>query len=338
MYTFEDRGGDSLTLRPEGTAPVCRAYIEHGMSNLPQPVRLYYCCPIFRYERPQAGRFRQHNQFGIEVIGDADPLADLEVVQLGWTFTRNLGLTNLTLAINSIGDKGCRPAYLKKLKDNPLRLLDCKQTGCQPFIRNAPPSTENLCLNCQRHWDALRGHLKQLGIPYRENHRLVRGLDYYTRTVFEIQPPEEGSQNTVLGGGRYDGLIEQLGGPATPGVGFGSGIERLIANLKRQGVALPDRSPRPVVITGLGEGAQSKGVEIAAALREAGVSVLIASSNRSLRAQMRYASTMNASFTVIIGEDELVRGKLGVRDMDNSVQREVPMLEIVDYLTKAATT
>ena len=357
MYTFEDRGGDSLTLRPEGTAPVCRAYIEHGMSNLPQPVRLYYCCPIFRYERPQAGRFRQHNQFGIEVIGDADPLADLEVVQLGWTFTRNLGLTNLTLLINSIGDKECRHAYLDKLKEyylvhlhqlcddcrtrfdsNPLRLLDCKQTGCQPFIENAPPSAENLCLSCQLHWDTLRGYLKQVGIPYKENHRLVRGLDYYTRTVFEIQPPEEGSQSTVLGGGRYDGLIEQLGGPPTPGVGFGSGIERLIANLKRQGVALPDRSPRPVVITGLREEAQSTGVEIAAALREAGVSVLIASSSRSLRAQMRYASTMNASFTVIIGEDELARNKLGVRDMDNSVQQEIPMLEIVDYLTKAATT
>ena len=166
---------------------------------------------------------------------------------------------------------------------------------------------------------------------------MVRGLDYYTRTVFEIQPPEEGSQSTVLGGGRYDGLIEQLGAPATPGVGFGSGIERLIANLKRQGVTLPDRSPRPVVITALGEEAQSKGVELAAALREADVSVLIASSSRSLRAQMRYASTMNASFTVIIGEDELARGKLGVRDMDNSDQREVPVLEIVDYLTKAAT-
>ena len=182
MYTFEDRGGDSLTLRPEGTAPVCRAYIEHGMSNLPQPVRLYYCCPIFRYERPQAGRFRQHNQFGIEVIGDAGPSVDFEVIQLGWTFTRNLGLTNLTLSINSIGDKECRPAYLSRLKEyylahlpqlcddcrarfdgNPLRLLDCKQTGCQPFLKNAPASAENLCPSCQRHWDALRGYLKHLG-------------------------------------------------------------------------------------------------------------------------------------------------------------------------------
>ena len=354
MYTFEDRGGDSLTLRPEGTAPVCRAYIEHGMSNLPQPVRLYYCCPIFRYERPQAGRFRQHNQFGIEVIGDANPLVDLEVIQLGWTFTRNLGLTNLTLSINSIGDKECRPAYLNKLKEyylahldqlcddcharfdnNPLRLLDCKQACCQPFIEDAPSSTENLCPSCQQHWDTLRGYLKQLGIPYKENHRLVRGLDYYTRTVFEIQPPEEGSQSTVLGGGRYDGLIEQLGGPATPGVGFGSGIERLVANLKRQGFVIPDRSCRPVVIMALGEEAQSKGVEIAAALREAGISVLIASSSRSLRAQMRYASSMNARFTVIIGEDELAKNKLGVKDMDYGVQQEVPMPEIVDYLTRA---
>ena len=241
-YTFLDRGGDSLTLRPEGTAPVCRAYLEAGMHSLPQPVRLYYFCPVFRYDRPQAGRYRQHHQYGVEILGDGSPLADAEIVEMGWTLTSDLGLHGLRMFINSIGDAKCRPGYIESLRGyyegvrddlcsdcrqrwehNPLRLLDCKRDSCRPLQEGAPKSTEHLCDECGDHWERLRRYLNALEIPYTVDHRLVRGLDYYTRTVFEIVPPGAGSQGTILGGGRYDGLIEQLGGRPTPGVGFATG-------------------------------------------------------------------------------------------------------------------
>ncbi len=260
MYVFKDRGGLELALRPEGTAPVCRAYLEHGMHNQPQPVRLWYWTPIFRYDRPQAGRYRQHHQFGIEAIGEADAAVDAEVIELLWRFYEALGLSGLTLHLNSIGDYKCRPQYLEILRDyyrdkldlvcedcrvrferNPLRLLDCKQERCQPIIAGAPPITDHLCEDCAAHFGDLRSYLDTAGIPVSLNPRLVRGLDYYTRTVFEITPPEEGAQSTIGGGGRYDGLIELLGGRPTPGIGFGTGIERIILNLKRQGVPLPQR-------------------------------------------------------------------------------------------------
>ena len=350
-YTFEDRGGDLLTLRPEGTAPVCRAYLEHGMSSLPQPVRLYYFCPIFRYERPQAGRYRQHHQFGIEAIGDGDPLIDAEVIQIGWVLTEELGLKDLSLVVNTIGDAACRPTYLQTLKEyyrqhlsracddcqaryehNPLRLLDCKQQSCQSFIRDAPHSSDYLCSACRDHWDTLQIYLKRMDIPYQVDHRLVRGLDYYTRTVFEIQPVEEGGQSTVVGGGRYDGLIQELGGHPTPGIGFGSGIERFILNLKRQGIAPEDESPRPVVVTHMGPEARAQGLALAANLRKGGLSVVIAPGSRGLRSQMRYASAMQARMTIVLGEEELSKGTVAVRDMDEGTQREIPQTELVDYL------
>ena len=231
MYSFQDRGGNFLTLRPEGTAPVCRAYLEHGMHNLPQPVRLYYFCSVFRYERPQSGRYREHHQFGIEAIGDRDPVVDTEVIHVAWRLMEVLGLHHVSLKVNSIGDSVCRPGYLKKLQEyygahreklcpdcrqryyrNPLRLLDCKQESCQPYLHEAPRTTDHLCRPCHEHWERLQQYVGLLDIPYTVDHRLVRGLDYYTRTVFEIQPPEEGAQSTLLGGGRYDGLIEELGG------------------------------------------------------------------------------------------------------------------------------
>src|SRR3990172_4777162 len=245
MYVFQDRGGQEMALRPEGTAPVCRAYLEHGMHNQPQPVRLWYWTPIFRYDRPQAGRYRQHHQFGVEAIGEADASLDAEVIELLWRVCEELGLAGLTLQLNSIGDPNCRPRYLEVLRDyyrdkldrvcgdcrarferNPLRLLDCKQPQCQPVIAGAPAITDYLCDDCAAHFAALRTYLEAAGISHELNPRLVRGLDYYTRTVFEIQPPEEGSQNSIGGGGRYDGLIEQLGGRPTPGGGFGSGRKR----------------------------------------------------------------------------------------------------------------
>lgn len=233
MYTFEDKGGNKITLRPEGTAPVCRAYLEHGMHNLPQPVKLYYIASIFRYERPQAGRYRQHYQFGGEAIGEDDPALDAEVIDMAWHFFSSMNLDNLSLIINSIGCKKCRPEYLSalktyyadytqelcsdcktRLKRNPLRLLDCKQPQCQQLASSAPKSIDHLCPQCDEHFNRLKRYLGLLGLPFELNHRLVRGLDYYTRTVFEIQPEEEGAQSTLGGGGRYDDLIEELGGQA----------------------------------------------------------------------------------------------------------------------------
>ena len=236
MYVFADRGGDQLTLRAEGTAPVCRAYLQHGMSNRPQPVRMYYLCPVFRYERPQAGRFRQHHQFGVEAIGDGDPSVDAEVIELAWTLMHDIGLSDLALLVNSIGDPECRPEYMaalkayyekqrahlcgdcrQRLERNPLRLLDCKVETCRALGNDAPKSVECLCAGCESHWQSVQSYLKAAGIPARVDHRLVRGLDYYTRTVFEIQPAVGGAQSTVCGGGRYDGLMEQAGGAAHAG-------------------------------------------------------------------------------------------------------------------------
>ncbi|MEC9140181.1 MAG: histidine--tRNA ligase [Chloroflexota bacterium] len=345
-YTFQDRSNEMMTLRAEGTAPVCRAYLEHGMASMPQPVRMHYFCPIFRYERPQAGRFRQHNQFGVEAIGDADPSVDAEIIDLGWRFTEALGLKGLSLVINTIGDPDCRPKYLEALKAaykphlkkicpdcrmrferNPLRMLDCKRTdfACQDYIIAAPQMYDHLCNGCSDHFGKLQGYLAALAIPYRIDARLVRGLDYYTRTVFEIQPPEEGSQSTVLGGGRYDGLIEQLGGRSTPGVGFGSGLERLVLNVKRQNASIAqyrDENVEAMVIS-LGDTAASVAVKLTSQLRNDGIRAVLAQPGRSLRGQMRHATALKARFTLVVGEDEVNAGTVQLKDMATGVQREI---------------
>ncbi len=350
-YTFEDRGGEMLTLRAEGTAPVCRAYLQHGMHNLPQPVRLYYVCPVFRYERPQAGRYRQHNQFGIEVIGDADANVDAEVIELGWRYLESVGLSDLTLTINSIGDYQCRPAYLEKLVDyysgrrdrlcedckrrlerNPLRLLDCKQESCQPHVHDAPHSADHLCTECSEHWSELRRYLGEIGLEFEVDHRLVRGLDYYTRTVFEISPPDEGRMVTIVGGGRYDGLMEQLGGRSTPGIGFGMGLERVVENLKRQEAPVPAEIRNKVLTAHMGEAAKLKAVRIASELRGSGVAAILGPPNRGLRSQLRYANASNCTHAVIIGDDELARDVAVIRDLSQGEQREVPLNSIVEEL------
>ena len=352
-YTFQDRGGDSLTLRPEGTAPVCRAYLESGMHSLPQPVRLYYFCPVFRYDRPQAGRYRQHHQFGVEVVGDGNPLVDAEVVQVGWNLMADLGLKDLSLVINSIGDSRCRPTYVKslrayysshrhrlcldcrnRLEHNPLRLLDCKKESCRPLQEEAPASADHLCNECQEHWDSLRRYLKVMDIPYRVDHRLVRGLDYYTRTVFEIMPPQEGAQSTLLGGGRYDGLIEQLGGRPTPGVGFASGMERLILNVQRQAVEVPDEEGSRYFIATLDEEGAEASIKLASRMREAGVGVIQGTWGRSLRGQMRSANSLGVPQVIIIGEEELATGALTLRDMASGDQATLPMEEFLGSLEK----
>lgn len=341
-YTFEDRGGDPLTLRPEGTAPVCRAYLEHGMHNLPQPVRLYYVGPNFRYERPQSGRSRQHHQFGIEVLGDGDASIDAEVIEVGWRFLESVGLKELSLSINSIGDHRCRPQYIRKLRSyydghvdelcpdckrrlesNPLRLLDCKQDSCQTAIAGAPGSVEHLCESCTEHWEGLQQHLAGLGFPFEIDHRRVRGLDYYTRTVFEITPPLEGRQTTLVGGGRYDGLIEELGGRPTPGIGFGMGLDRVIANLKRQEATVPDYRGTKVLVAHVGDAAKVEAMKITSNLRRLGTSAIPGPTGRGLRSQLRYAASINATHAVIIGDDELRKGVIILRDLAKSEQREV---------------
>ncbi len=351
MYTFEDRGGNKITLRPEGTAPVCRAYLEHGMHNLPQPVKLYYIGSIFRYERPQAGRYRQHYQFGYEAIGDDDPALDAQVIDMAWQFFSSLNLRHLSLILNSIGCKQCRPGYLAALKSyyanythdlcsncktrlnrNPLRLLDCKKPVCQQIADSAPKSTDYLCPQCDEHFNRLKRYLGLLELPFEINHRLVRGLDYYTRTVFEVQPEAEGAQSTLGGGGRYDDLIEELGGRPTPAIGFAAGIERIILNLKKQGIPAPTL-PRPqVFIAYIGDEARDEAIKLAARLRKNNIGVIEAVGSKSLKAQLRQANNLGANYTVIIGDQEVKTGTVILRDMTTSQQKTIPATKLQELL------
>jgi histidyl-tRNA synthetase len=354
MYTFDDRGGNSLTLKPEGTPAVCRAYIQHGMGNLPQPVRLYYISPIFRYDRPQAGRYRQHYQFGCEAIGDGDPALDAEVIDMAWQLFRSMGLENLSLQLNSIGCKQCRPDYLNALREyyagyagrlcedcrnrlekNPLRLLDCKQASCQGIADNAPKNTSYLCPECRGHFVKVQKYLGLLDIPFSLNHRLVRGLDYYTRTVFEIQPEEEGGQSTIGGGGRYDDLIEELGGKPTPATGFATGIERIIINIKKRGTPMPPSPGLKVLVSYTGDEAREAGIKLAADLRQSGISAVTAPGGKSLKAQLRQANGLGVRYTVIIGEDELKAGAATLREMATARQETVPFADLAERLKRA---
>ncbi len=352
MYTFADKGGKKVTLRPEGTAPVCRAYLEHGLHNLLQPVKLYYLASIFRYERPQAGRLREHHQFGCEAIGDDDPSLDAEVIDMAWRFFLSLNLQNLSLQLNSIGCKQCRPGYLNILKDyyktcdaeslcrdcqvrlnrNPLRLLDCKQPPCQRTARAAPRSVDNLCTDCESHFNQLKSYLELLEIPFTVNHRLVRGLDYYTRTVFEVQPGAGGAQSTLGGGGRYDDLIEELGGKPTPAIGFAAGIERIILNLKKQEIAIPAPPGVQVFIAYTGDEARDESTRLASRLRQAGISTVAAAGRKSLKAQMRQANSLGVRYAVIIGDEEIKTGTATVRDMANARQKTVPFNDLPGML------
>ncbi len=354
MYTFEDRGGNKMTLRPEGTAPVCRAYVEHGLYNKPQPIKLYYIASIFRYERPQAGRYRQHCQFGYEAIGDNDPALDAEVIGMAWQFFQSLKLHHLTLNLNSIGCKKCRPEYLIVLKNyyvnyaqdlcpdckvrlerNLLRLLDCKKPSCQQIANSAPRSIDYLCQQCDTHFNQLKKYLELLELPFIVNHCLVRGLDYYTKTVFEIQPDAEGAQSTLGGGGRYDDLIEELGGKPTPAIGFAAGIERIILNLKKQNIPVP-ALPRPqVFIAYLGDQAKSEAIKLASTLRENGIGVIKALASKSLKAQLRQANNLGVRYTVIIGEQELETSTVILRDMTSSQQKTVPLNQLQKLLAQS---
>jgi histidyl-tRNA synthetase len=332
MYTFEDKGGRSMTLRPEWTAPVMRAALQHNLFN-EGPQRLYYIGPIFRYERPQAGRYRQAHQFGIECTGFPGPEADVEVISLAMHLFRTYGLTP-ELQVNSIGDDACRPQYRdallahfrphvqslsedsqRRLERNPLRLLDSKAPQDQPFLESAPKFEDHLCAPCREHFDAVKTFLTQLGIPFVVNSRIVRGLDYYTRTVFEFVSDALGAQSTVCAGGRYDGLIKSLAGPNVPAVGFGLGLERLLMTIAAAG-ASPEIERSGVQVIALGEQARSVLVILAALLRYSlSVPIFMDFEDRKLLAQLKIADRNNARYALIVGTDELQQGQAVLRDL-----------------------
>ena len=327
MYTFEDHGGDSITLRPEGTAAICRSYIQNGLFNLPQPTRLFYIAPMFRYERPQAGRLRQHHQFGCEAIGDSSPQLDAEIIELGWNYIKNLGLNNIDLRINSIGDPIDREKYITDLKKflegnknklpkidkdrlnrSPLRVLDSKEKETIEINKNAPRSVEYLKGNALIHWNELIELLEIIKSQDKQfnfyiDHSLVRGLDYYNRTVFEFQPNETSSQGTILAGGRYDPLIGKIGGPNTPGIGFGSGIERMILEIKKQSLETINNKKIEVVVIHIGDTIKEC-FSITSKIRNLGITTILAP-KKSIKAQLRYANNIKARFALIIGENEI---------------------------------
>jgi len=351
MYTFKDRGGRSLTLRPEFTAGVMRAYIEHGMRVRPSPVKLYSIGPLFRYERPQAGRYRQFWQLNVETIGEQDPAADLEIMSVAWHIYADLGFGGLSFQLNSTGCPRCKPGYKqtlvayyqdhldticddcrRRLSTNPLRVLDCKQQPCQPVIAGAPHITDHLCTECANHFDALQSYLDDLDRPYTLNHRLVRGLDYYAKTVFEVWAEGIGAQNAVCGGGRYDGLIELLGGQPTPGIGFATGIERIILTLKEQEIEAPPLPAPQVSVAYLGQETKVAAIRLLDQLRQAGIGAMMAFGDRSLKAQLRQAGKQGTVYALIIGEDELAAGEATIRDMAQRSQEKIALDEIVGWL------
>ena len=351
MYTFDDRDSRSLTLRPEGTASVVRAYLEHQLHRDPQIWKVYYMGPMFRRERPQKGRFRQFHQLGAEVLGSDHPAIEAEVIELLQLFLERIGVGETELLVNSIGSSQCRARFSQKLqvalseredalcpdcrrrcRSNPLRVLDCKRDPCQPAIETLPSILECLDEPSRLHFDRFLGHLKRRDIRFKVVPRLVRGLDYYTRTVFEIQPREAGGQSTICGGGRYDGLIEQLGGRPTPGIGFGSGLERLALNLKRSGVTVPDEPTPSYLIANAGESARLAALELASRMRRAGVGAILSNGPRSLRGQMRQANSLNIPYVIILGDDEISRGEVVIRDMQHSTQETCSLSEFLNSL------
>ncbi len=350
MYTFQDRAGESLTLRPEATASLLRAYIEHGLHVHPKPVRLYTMGPMFRYERPQAGRYRQFHQLNVEALGDDHPALDAEVIALLVDFFRGLDLaTPLDVQINSLGDAKCRPAYRERLIEylrrnsarlcaecrdrterNPLRVLDCKNPECRPVL-DAAPALE-LCPECATHFASVREYLKQMGVEATPTHRLVRGLDYYVRTTFELTATELGAQNAVAGGGRYDGLIELLGGPPDPGIGFAIGIERVVQLLGERGDdAREDRRPLAFLIP-LGDEALRHLLPVARAVRSKAVRVELGYGERKLRSELERANKLGVAWAVIVGETELSRGEAVLRDMKSGTQQTVDLGALTDTL------
>ncbi|AHF07457.1 histidine--tRNA ligase [Desulfitobacterium metallireducens] len=353
MYSFLDKGDRSVTLRPEGTASVCRAYVENKLYGGPQPVKLYYMGPMFRYERPQAGRFRQFHQFGVEVLGADKPIVDAEVITLVWDLYNRLGLKGLEVHVNSVGCPTCRAEHRTKLQEflaprreqlckdcqdrferNPMRILDCKNPTCQEITQGAPTTLDTLCLECSEHFQELQELLTAAGVRYKVDPRLVRGLDYYRKTAFEVLVEDIGAQSAICGGGRYDGLVQEVGGPQTPGIGFAMGMERVLNAIYASG-QVTERAPKEfVMFIALGEAAQKKAFSLVSQLRSKGISASIDLLGRSLKSQLKTADKAQAHYAAILGEDELTRQVVILRDLALGEQLEVPITDVLDDLMR----
>lgn len=352
MYTFKDRGDRDLTLKPEGTAGVIRAFIENKMYAETQPTKLFYITPCFRYERPQSGRQRQFHQFGVEAIGSDTPSLDAEVISLAMQFLGEAGLKDLTVSINSVGCPVCREEYNRLLKDylatkadvlcdlcndrrdkNPMRVIDCKNETCQANIVDIPLMADHLCDNCKEHFKQLKAYLDEMNIKYVVDKKIVRGLDYYKRTAFEIISNDLGAQSTVCGGGRYDGLVEQIGGPSGySGIGFGLGAERLLLTLEANGVEIGNPNHTDIFVVTIGDKAKLKSFSILKDLRENHISADKDHLDRSLKAQFKYSNKINAKYTIVIGDDELDKDKATLKNMETGDQKLIKISELVNEL------
>lgn len=348
MYTFDDKGGRSITLRPEGTAGAARSFLENGLCNEALPQKICYLTSCYRYEKPQAGRLREFHQFGVECFGTSSPLADAEIISLAKTVFDELGIKDLSLEINSIGCPECRVKYHEALREyfsarkdelcdtckerldrNPMRILDCKSPVCSEIAQDAPVVLDYLCDDCKEHFEAVKKYLTAQNIDFTVNPQIVRGLDYYTKTVFEFVSNSIGAQGTVCGGGRYDGLIEELGGQKTPSLGFGLGLERLMLLMEAQGCEYPEDARPDLFIAALGEKATLKAIDIAKDMRAEGYSCLYDLNSRSLRAQMKYADKLNAKYTIVIGDSEVEEGVAKLKDMQTGEETEIALATFV---------
>lgn len=353
MFTFEDKGKRSITLKPEGTAGVVRSYIEHSLYAEPQPIKVYYITPCFRHERPQAGRQRQFNQFGVEVFGGKEASLDAEIISLAVKLFDSLAIKGLKVNLNSIGCPDCRGPYHEKIKEylgdninslckscsdryekNPLRILDCKEEGCKALIAGIPLILDNLCDECKDHFDQVKAFLDAKGIDYQINPLIVRGLDYYTKTVFEIISDSLGAQSTVCGGGRYDGLVEECGGPKTPGIGFAIGLERLMMILEAQKAIDIIEEPMDIYIATIGDMARLKASDLISVLRKKGISADMDHVGRSIKAQFKYAGKQGYKFVCTIGENELTTGDLRIKNMKEGKEDSIRIESLLDYLIK----
>ncbi len=353
MYTFLDKGGRSITLRPEGTAGIVRSYVEHGMANLAHPMKLYYIITAYRHENVQKGRYREFNQFGIEVFGAPGPSVDVEVISMADMLFKRLGLKGIELNINSLGCPACRREYVQELKEfltpllenlcidcrnrferNPLRILDCKNEKCRQHLKDAPALLDNLCDECKSHFDGLRERLDNIGIGYYVDKNMVRGLDYYTRTVFEFISPNVGAQATICGGGRYDGLVGLFSDQDVPGIGFALGMERLLMEMENQGIEVPKPDGVDIFIAPIGKTADIFAEKLVYQLRNAGINAEKDVMGRSLKAQMKYADKIEAAYVVVIGDNEIESNKAVLRNMKTGEGKDVSLDSIVNRLKK----
>ena len=353
MYSFQDYGKRAITLKPEGTSPVVRAYVEHKLYAGVQPSKFYYNIPCFRYEKPQSGRLREFHQFGIETFGTFDMMADAEIISLAYEFLNEMGITDIELRINSVGCPNCRKVHREALKDflkpkydqlcdtckdryerNPMRILDCKSPDCQVLVQGAPMMLDYLCDDCSDAFTQLKDNLDAMGIDYVVDPGIVRGLDYYTKTAFEFVTTKIGAQGTVCGGGRYDHLVEEIGGPSTPGVGFGLGKERLLLTMEACKAQIPEPEGADVFIAFMGDEAKALGLKLMGQLRQKGLKVQMDIMGRNIKNQFKYANRINARKTVVIGQDEIENNSFAIKDMSTSQQVTVSMENIIDELLK----